>query len=153
MLKGLSGTDKHAKKANESSKPAGWFGSFSMGESTYTYDGTFANRNENPAIDVMDGWNPQQQNPYEDKVVPHQWFEESRSGGYKEAFQTFYPAAPTGVAGNRVHTGAWYTGTGGIWQQNYQSPHAVSQTGLPAGWFDDSVNQIDGFGREKFPAL
>jgi len=154
MLKGLSGTNKHATKANDTAKPAGWFGSFSMGESTYTYDGTFANRNENPAINVMDGWNPQQMNPYEDKVVPHQWFEESASGGYKEAFQTFYPAVPAGAAGTMgVTTGAWYTGTGGIWQQNYQSPHEVTQTGLPAGWFDDSVNQIDGFGRKKFPAL
>merc|ERR1719313_80282 len=32
------------------------------------------------------------------------------------------------------------------------SPHASEQTGLPSSWFDDSVNQVDGFGRKKYPA-
>lgn len=133
-------------------KPAGWFGDFSEAESNYDYDGTFAHRNENPQINVLDGWNPHQKNPFVNQVVTPDWFEESKSGGYKDAWQTFYPALGT-VPGNRVATGSWYTGTGGIWQQSYQTPNGLSAQGPRPGWFDESVNQFDGFGREKFPAL
>lgn len=133
-------------------RPAGWFGNFDEAESTYDYDGTFAHRNENPQIDVMDGWNPHQDNPFVNNDVSAEWFEESKSGGYKQAWQTFYPALKT-VPGNRVPTGSWYSGTGGIWQQSYQSPNGLGQQGPEPGWFDEIVNQVDGFGREKSPAL
>lgn len=135
--------------------PAGWFGSFSQDESSYTYDGTFADRKVNPEISVMDGWNPHtpSSDMFRDNVENAEWFQDLESGGYKQAWQTFYPALQESVPGNRAETGKWFQGAGGTWQQDYKSQTGMSPNQMPASWFDDSVNQVDGFGRSKFPAL
>jgi len=133
-------------------QPAGFFGDFSQGESTYTYDGTLANRDENPMVNVLDGWNPPQSTPSSKSAKSAKWFEESKSGGYKEPWQSFYPAMPDSNAGNQVPNGDWFQGTGNSWQQDYRnSATLASSEVIPASWFDNSVNQIDGFGRMKYP--
>jgi len=149
--------------------PANWFGGFSEGESTYNYDATLAGRNINKQINVMDGWNPAQKNPFYmagpmEAAVRAPWFQESKSGGEKEAWQTFYPSEKTTMAGGRTAVGEWFEGAGGTWQQAYKSDSGITNAvrkvlhnhdaqHLSASWFDDSVAQVDGFGREKFPAL
>jgi hypothetical protein len=165
-LKSSHGSVKRKASKTKDPRPAGWFGDFSEGESTYAYDGTLANRNVDPEVNVKDGWNPTQSwNPdgakavFRDKVESAEWFYDSESGGYKEAWQTSYPAMPESVPGNRVPTGRWFTGTGEDWQEDYRSPSKTSSNNVvrglqePASWFDDSVNQIDGFGRLKFPGF
>ena len=93
------------------SNPAGWFGDESEGESTYTYDGTLAHRNLNPEIDVMDGWdpNPTSLNLAAEKVRNEEWFHETESGGYKQAWQSFFPPLPASTPGSEVQTGQWFT--------------------------------------------
>jgi hypothetical protein len=151
---------------------AGWFGNFDQGESTYTYGGEFANRNENPLINVRDGWNPSSQDPFPVGNVREEWFHETPSGGRNEAWQTFYPAnnGQVSAASNDIlgasqwfngakwqeqgGTGEWFTGTGGKWQQEYkgyQPPDLLGEAPLTAGWFDSSIEQLDGFGREDYP--
>lgn len=133
--------------------PAGFFGDFSQGESTYTYDGTLANRNENPMVNVLDGWNPPQTTPTSKSVKSAEWFESTKSGGEKRAWQTFYPAMPDSNAANQVPTGDWFKGTGNSWQQDYKPSATLASDveTIPASWFDNSVSQIDGFGRDKYP--
>merc|ERR1719453_418880 len=143
---------------------ANWFGGFSEGESTYNYEATLAGRNINNQINVMDGWNPAQKNPFYEGAVRAPWFQESKSGGEKEAWQTFYPSEKATMAGGRTPVGEWFEGAGGTWQQAYKSESGIANTvrkvlhdhdsqHLSASWFDDSVAQVDGFGREKFPAI
>jgi len=141
-------TEHHAR--SKTPEAAGWFGDFSLGESTYSVDGTYANRNENSQVNVMEGWNPDERNPFDLSGRRPNFFEETKSGGYKEAWQTFFPDTPEGVPGNRGKTGQWFTAASGAWQQNYRSPDPLDP-GLVPSWFDDSVNQVDGFGRDKFP--
>jgi len=139
----------------EGPHPAGWFDGFSAGESTFDHDGTLDHRSVNTELDVMDGWDPHQQNPLFTRAAPARWFQETKSGADKEAWQTFYPAQRTSVAGNGVKTGSWFEGKGGTWQQDYVSgaPLSTGKSGVPASWFDASVNQVDGFGRTKFPGI
>jgi hypothetical protein len=146
----MKAVQHHAKMRGP--PPAGFFGDFSQGESTFTYDGTLANRNENPMVEVLDGWTPQQSTPSSKSVKSAQWFEESKGGGYKSAWQTDYPAMPNSNVGNQVSNGAWFQGTGTVWQQDYKpaATLASSET-IPASWFDSAVSQIDGFGRDKYP--
>lgn len=135
--------------------PAGWFGDFSQGESTYTYDGLFANRQVNPTINVDDGWDPALRSPYaSDALLPAKFFTETQSGGYKEAWQSYYPAVKHSTAGNHEETGDWWTGAGGVLQQDYKDAQgSLASPSLAASWFDNSVYQLDGFGRKKLPAL
>jgi hypothetical protein len=148
----LKGVQHHAKM--RSPPPAGFFGDFSQGESTFTYDGTLANRNENPMIEVLDGWSPPQSTPSSRSVKSAQWFDESKGGGDKSAWQTDYPAMPGNKAANQVANAGWFQGTGTVWQQDYKpaATLASSET-IPASWFDNGVNQLDGFGRDKYPGF
>jgi hypothetical protein len=145
--------------------PASWFGGFAQGESTYDSDGELADRNKvNTQVNVLDGWNPHEDNPLYDRAAPAKWFQETRSGSDRQAWQTFYPAESASIAGNRVETGTWYEGAGGTWQQEYQgatsynpvlgtvSKQARNQD-IPASWFDSGVKQLDGFGRRKLPGI
>jgi len=140
--------------------PAAWFGGFAEGESTYDQDGKLAGRSVNSQIGILDGWNPQQDNPMYDQAKASEWFQESRSGGHKQAWQTFYPATQASMAGNSAHIGAWFEGKGGTWQQEYLSQKAIEgglgthetrSRNIPASWFDSSVEQLDGYGRAKSP--
>merc|ERR1719478_530740 len=128
--------------ADVDAHPAGWFGGFSEGESTYDYEGTLTHGDVNPAVGIADGWFPHQHNPFHNDAVSKDWFQETKSGGPKEAWQTFYPAEKGSVAGNRVGTGAWFMGDGGVQQQKYVGSTATLGTqAIPADWFDSSVNQ------------
>lgn len=153
---------KHRRSRSQLRAPydAGWFGSFSEGESTFDHDGTLAHRGTFPSADVMDGWNPQQQNHWSqdsgwllNRAVEPAWFQETKSGGQKEVWQTFYPAEDSSTAGNRVETGPWFRGDGGNWQQEYLSSEPMGVEGPSASWFDSSVKQLDGFGRQKVPGF
>lgn len=143
---------KVTKHANgRQPKPSNWFNGFAVGESTYEYGGRFENtNNDNPQIHVMDGWYPKVKNPYADSVKNEKWFQETKSGGEKQPWQTFYPQLNTGIAGD-FPAGDWYRGSGGVWQEAYQSPADFEVGNLKASWFDDSVRQVDGFGREMLP--
>jgi hypothetical protein len=142
----------HTRWANSRLDPA-YFGDFSQDESTYTFDGTLAGRGSNPEINVLDGWNPQFEVPILPAATRAEFFHESPSGAYKEAWQSHFPALTSTVAGNDVKLGKWFTGTGGVWQQDYLSGDISKPGGPPPSWFDASVKQIDGFGRRKFPGL
>jgi hypothetical protein len=146
--------DQHVSKAH-SQPPAAWFGSFSQGESTYNYDGTLAGRSVNPEIDVMDGWDPKPSDTEDSQVRPAKWFQESASGGHKDAWQTYYPPENVGMPGNNIKTGQWFTMAGGTLQQDFisESARAHQKLNLPAAWFDSYVSQLDGFGRDKLPGL
>lgn len=144
----------HAESVKKREAPAAWFGGFHVGESTYTHDGLFDDRNENPQAYVVDGWNPTDDSSEAKTVMGQDFFVESRSGGPKQAWQSDYPALGKSVAGNDFATGSWFEGTGGDLQQEYVGAKTLSDTErhIPASWFDDSVNQLDGFGREKYPS-
>jgi len=132
---------------------AGWFGGFSEEESTYTAAGV----NVNAAIKDVGGWSPtlELQADRAKQAKDSQWFQESASGGYKQAWQTFFPALRTSVSKEEAQTGDWLTG-GDRLQETYHSfSPGVGEPGpaRPAAWFDNDVNQVDGFGREMYPSL
>merc|ERR1719379_1646494 len=61
-----------------------------------------------------------------------------------------------------MDTGDWFFGKAGTTQQEYQKAASIGtkifgdfdrNKGLPASWFDNSVRQLDGFGRKKYPGL
>lgn len=153
-----------ATEASEQKEhPAGWFGDFDQAESTYTSEGLDSSKS-NPEQLVKLGFDPAlphpQQNPPGMKSV---WFDESSSGGAKVAWQTNYPALASAVAGNAVKANSWReTPTG--WVQDYlEAAHGVAENSAAglisaagpnsAAWFDSSVSQIDGFGRQKEPGV
>jgi len=131
---------------------SGWFGSFSQDESTYTLDGINAYRSD-PEWAVEFGKDPSVENPFPNKdVLDPVFFHESRSGGPSSAWQTHFPAPNPnlpemdGQADNRWR----YTPSG--WTQEYNADPNPLYTGAdPATWFDNSVNQFDGFGRPMQP--
>jgi len=147
-----------------------YFGLFAQEESTASYDGTLAGRTINPELNVLDGWNPHEKNPLKPEATSPEFFHESPSGAYLQAWQSnfpslgaadanlnpspfkaFFPALTASLEAGTTETGPWFTGAGGYWQQTYM-PEAQVVAGSPdASWFDSSVRQIDGYGREKFP--
>jgi len=133
--------------------PAGWFGAFSDAESTFTAEGVDTSR-DNPAASVMHGRDPSLETPWVNpEVTQSTWFHESESGGPAAAWQTHYPAALGTMAGNHVNVGKWKQTPGG-WIQEYKPPverlFSASRSSDPA-WFDNSVQQVDGYGREQTP--
>jgi len=127
---------------------ASFFNSFSEGESTYDVDGDVGITTDG------DGWEPTLSSPYEIKGTDSAWFHESPSGNI--AWQTHYPALQTGLAGRAATLGKWVQSAAGSWEQEYVPTGSTRtiQSGklkLPAKWFDNSINQLDGFGRPKFP--
>eukprot|EP00927_Polykrikos_kofoidii_P054338 TRINITY_DN48766_c0_g1_i1.p1 TRINITY_DN48766_c0_g1~~TRINITY_DN48766_c0_g1_i1.p1 ORF type:complete len:795 (+),score=94.61 TRINITY_DN48766_c0_g1_i1:152-2536(+) len=133
-----------AARSQREPKPAGWFGAFVEQESTYDEDalGT-SHRNENPIVNVLDGWNPNVGGGGSDAAKYH----ESPSAAGKEAWQTHFPA----VHSSKGATGAWYQGAGGSWNQEYVSFKGGSGNKKAADWFDSSVDNVDGWGRRKEP--
>jgi hypothetical protein len=154
--------------------PSGWFGDFSDAESTYSKQGLNAgipdpgwSLKTSGAVDpnlgaVVDPalrssiW----RNP---EVLPGRWFAESASGGPSLALQSHYPVLDTGVSGNRVETALWehddYARDQYI--QEYKQMHEESEdfdqkdahvlTADDPAWFDNSIQQLDGFGRQRMP--
>jgi len=124
---------------------ADWFGSFALGESSY--DGA-ADRSALRS----DGWDLKRDDPYKEGSVKEAvYFHESPSAGSKEAWQTHFPALSGGPAGRVKSIGTWHVDPGGHWVQDYQVPDTEHAGSNIPGWFDASVAQYDGFGREKSP--
>jgi hypothetical protein len=135
-----------------------WFGGFSQGESTFDIDGEQAGADKNPMLPVQDGWYPQQVDPFHgitSETQPSEFFWESPSGDYDDAFQTFYPASGANIAGSRVKTGKFYSNLGEVLHQEYmQSAAALTarERKIPASWFDSMERQMDGYGRHDMPS-
>lgn len=151
------------KAKSELPKPTGWFGSFSEGESTFSDDGVLSHP-DNPEFYVQfGGKDPSVEYPiWPSDIVSAEYFHESQSAGAQDAWQAHSPAAGGSISGNRnIRNGKWmYTPNG--WVQNYvtQQDDPLSYTGQqppkPIGikepaWFDNKVQQYDGFGRFKLP--
>jgi hypothetical protein len=158
-----SASDKKASIISQSASrdplPSGWFGDFSEGESTYSKEG-LDSHHENPEWAVKYGRDPALESPYRDTEVfePH-WFHESESGGKEAAWQTHWPSLRSTIAGNRglgPGDNPWREEPEG-WVQDYR-PMLTEDTKEAAGpatgdWFDNSVRQIDGFGRKMQPGV
>mmetsp|Transcript_115889 Transcript_115889/g.322674 ORF Transcript_115889/g.322674 Transcript_115889/m.322674 type:complete len:599 (-) Transcript_115889:114-1910(-) len=148
-LLSVSSTSRTGGKAAHG-KPlgAGWFDSFSQGESNYDVDA-------DPLAQRSHSWEYKPDNPYRDDSVVHkaEWYHESASAGQKEAWQTHYPELQQGIAGREVDPGQWRVSSGGQWTQEYQVAKGAAPGPPNAGWFDTSVKQLDGFGRAKSPGL
>jgi hypothetical protein len=135
--------------------PSGWFGDFSQDESTYTASGLNA-YHDDPAFDVEYGRDPSIASPSQNsQVLDSKFFHESQSGGPKEAWQTHYPSVRGSIAGNHMHENPWrYTASG--WKQEYvpvtDDVTDMSPTAMSPMWFDSSVRQIDGYGRQQTPS-
>lgn len=135
-------------------KGATWFGEFAQAESTYTDD--LPSRETNPDVVFADGWTPRYKtNKGAGEAAAR--FHESPSAGDGQAWQTHFPALGASVSGDRSKDGVWYIDGGGEWMQDYKSmplaktPHTSRHLRTDASWFDSSVAQYDGFGREKMP--
>ncbi|CAE8617744.1 unnamed protein product, partial [Polarella glacialis] len=145
-----------------------FFDAFSVGESTFNYDGAQKDRGGEGTgtyREYVDGYNPQIVNAYEPDAVPPVQFQESESAGAQQAFQSFYPGEKAGPGGRAQSLGEWQTDSGtGDYTQQYQYPaagetqlstqrsgldQAHASLALGAAWFDASVKQIDGYGRPK----
>jgi hypothetical protein len=146
--------------------PAGFFESFSQAESTYTTEGLDSYKTRAGTDPTQDyGFLQSRALPeFKEEQSPHHnieqlhsaWFHESLSGGPAAAWQTHFPAIKTSVVGNHVEENPWIR-TQGIasldWIQQYlPMPSSKHESSLQqASWFDNFVEQIDGFGRQKQP--
>lgn len=133
--------------------PPTYFGGFSVAESTYDEDANLRGASDERGVD---GWEPQEPNPYFKHAASPAVFHESPSGGSQEAWQTHWPAFSSGIGGKSKAVGEWQRGYAGLWYQEYKRPASLDITGRigprPADWFDASVDQRDGFGRRKEPS-
>jgi len=143
--------------AGDATRPldSGWFGgAFAESESTFSEDGVSAHLDINPERLVMNGQDPETRSPVRlPSVRGQQFFHESPSAGGFDAWQTDYPSADRSVVGSdgRANSNDWRSTPEG-WTQDY-APTARHEDPGPraAGWFDASVTQYDGFGRQKVP--
>mmetsp|Transcript_5744 Transcript_5744/g.9743 ORF Transcript_5744/g.9743 Transcript_5744/m.9743 type:complete len:506 (+) Transcript_5744:51-1568(+) len=162
LVAGLARKKLQARTVAQLPKPVGWFGSFSEGESTWTEGGVLSHP-DNPEFYVQYGGKdpalPDQK--MNDVVMESEYFHESESA-VETAWQTHNPAVQGSIAGNRqIRNGKWmYTPNG--WVQNYvtQDNNPLTYTGnMPkkrpgekeAPFFENEVQQYDGFGRFRFP--
>lgn len=145
-------TGGHAQTESKRWQNPAFYDSFSMGESTWDYDGAQTQRLDgSPYKSIADGWNPLLSNPYEKSQISSAWFDESPDGAPNQAWQTHTPGQQAGPSAARL--GTWSQDDGGVWTQSYVPPQKDRQlkSALPASWFDASVNQIDDYGRVKAP--
>jgi len=151
-----SSANHAAAAAKQSDLPSGWFGDFSQDESTFSKEGSAASRDD-PQWAVKYGRDPNLETEYQNfEVLPSKFFHESQSGGAKAAWQTNDPSLEASVAGNRVKENPWsrVAGTPSGWVQDYQTtPDGGAVNPSSADWFDNSVHQVDGFGRKMEPSL
>lgn len=155
---------KRVKGDLQPPKDANWFASFDEAESSYdaNADNGRAHLDQNNVGMVLGGWNPQLKDPYDQKVVDAEWFDESKSAADKQAWQTHFPALTTGLANHGASPGKWYQNAGGQWQEEYHNAKIMKPDNwmdymqaqvLPASWFDNAVSQYDGFGRPQSPNI
>lgn len=160
---GTRGTAGSAEGQSKWKDPS-FFGAFSEGESTYDDDAPASLAGE-----YKDGWQPDISDPFRIQTVRSEWFDESPSGD-GVAWQTHFPALKVGAAGQTEHTGSWTQDSAGVWSEQYKeqpnNARNAFQSGtffgklsgrdedaeaLPPGWFENSMNQLDSFGRYKLP--
>eukprot|EP00929_Paragymnodinium_shiwhaense_P114003 TRINITY_DN82306_c0_g1_i1.p1 TRINITY_DN82306_c0_g1~~TRINITY_DN82306_c0_g1_i1.p1 ORF type:complete len:582 (-),score=113.52 TRINITY_DN82306_c0_g1_i1:54-1799(-) len=140
----------------EDPKPAGWFGDFSQQESTYDVGGLDAYMQDETARITANGVEVAEPVPLKQRMVqPAKWFHESVSAGAHGAWQAHYPPVNGEIAGNRDVVNNNWRSTPEGWVQDYV-PTELTTVGdtsgpNPAEWFDSSVSQLDGFGRERVP--
>lgn len=140
--------------------PSGWFGNFDQGESTITDEGQYASQ-DYPGFSTQYGRDPSL--PYSDDVVPpagyperfevrpSRFFHESKSGGPNAAWQTGYPSVGGSIGGDGATDDPWRETPQG-WEQEYQPMVEREAEGKShADWFDNSIRNIDGFGRPMTP--
>jgi hypothetical protein len=99
--------------------------------------------------------------PEAEQVMDADWFQESPSGGSKQAWQTFYPAAPVEhpSSGSPEMAPSWHTSKVEV-AQNFEHFRAeergvqslVKPETKSAMWFDDAVGQYDAYGRTRLPS-
>lgn len=146
-------SDSEDRAYSKHPETAGWFGDFSQAESTYTTEGLYASP-DNPYFPTEYGRDPSVWTPESDnlkQVETSDFFHESRSGGPSAAWQTNYPNVPQDAAGNGAADDAWRQTPEG-WFQDYNPVQTTGSNGVDqAAWFDNFVNQVDGYGRDKTP--
>lgn len=131
-------------------KSAGFFDSFSEGESTYDEEADGKIRGVNPSAKIVGD------SLEAGRRTPAEVFHESPSGGADAAFQTHYPVLQGGVSAHSGgHPGPWRVGQSGEWVQDYtpasEEPTNLAHMAKSAVWFDSGLNQLDGYGRDKAP--
>lgn len=159
------------------------FDDFAQAESTYDPDGSgpVIWRGGEPHIGVLDGWDPKQTSLYppmpDFAAIPRffthkrkpivtgpyhgnpsaEWFDESPSADYVQAWNTHYPSLQQGLADHSAFPPRWLVSGSENWLQNYYpsalvGPAQQSSDNRKAGaWFDSSIDQYDGFGRPRAP--
>lgn len=143
-----------ASTAAKTKLPSGWFGDFSQDESTYTVAGLDASR-EDPEYSVKYGRDPSLAPPNANPEVFHsEFFHESPGGGATAAWQTNFPSVSSQIAGNRGTPENLWEQTADGWIQKYRTMEGNTDVGPDkADWFDNSVRNVDGFGRTLTPNL
>jgi hypothetical protein len=155
------GTGKKASALAQSGAqkplPLGWFGDFSEAESTYDKDG-LDSHNDNPEWAVKYGRDPSlpPSSSHAEKFPSH-FFHESQSGGPQAAWQTNWPSVKSSVPGMRgTEENSWREEPMG-WVQEYRPmSKAVTKGNVGpenANWFDNSMRNVDGFGRKMQPGI
>jgi len=153
-------TTAAATQAQRRWRSADSFGAFSEAESTFDEEA-----DATAGGPVGGGWEPAVRNPWRKWSVRAPWYHESPSGGPNAAWQTHYPGMRAGIATRAARIGPWSVQANGQWEQAYltsdENKYANDQSNplrigtgtgvLPAGWFDNSIDQVDGFVRRKFP--
>jgi hypothetical protein len=130
-----------------SQAPADFFGDFHEGESSYDED----------ALRLPQGWDANPDNADAKLGGPKaaEFYDESQSGGAKQAWQTHYPSLTDGVGNRMSSVGKWTVDGDGHWKQDYQASAPAGDDPRQqklAGWFDSRVNQYDGYGRHEAPS-
>eukprot|EP00429_Kryptoperidinium_foliaceum_P051098 CAMPEP_0176104244 /NCGR_PEP_ID=MMETSP0120_2-20121206/52307_1 /TAXON_ID=160619 /ORGANISM="Kryptoperidinium foliaceum, Strain CCMP 1326" /LENGTH=456 /DNA_ID=CAMNT_0017438347 /DNA_START=89 /DNA_END=1455 /DNA_ORIENTATION=+ len=158
----VDGVARAATERTAGSQPrlsAGFFDSFSNGESTYDED---SDRGRNPS---EAGWEPGYHKPASKGKVSAEWFDESVSGGPEAAWQTHFPGMKTDLKGQGANNADWVEDDAGHWHQPYAdpfhneystmdgNPFAIrkSDQEIPAGFFDDNIAHYDSYGRRQAP--
>jgi hypothetical protein len=153
-LADISSATRASAKENTKAKnplPSAWFGDFSQAESTYSSEGLDAGT-QNPEWAVKFGRDPSIEPAYPNtEVFNSDWFHESQSGGPKAAWQTNYPSLTSSIAGNRGNGENPWRQTPSGWVQDYRPMTNGNAGPSSADWFDNSVREVDGFGRAMHP--
>lgn len=144
---------------------AEWFKSFTEGEASHDEDHAM-HPEDSPSL--LLGQPPLGVFDREHGVLPEakefKWFQESRSGGSAEAWQTYYPALDTvkaaGFAESQAKVPAKWTEAGDqlyvagvearVSDQLFSGRQKPDK--LAAGWFEPSVIDLDVFGRKRAPS-
>lgn len=130
-------------------KDAEWFGAFSDGESTYEEDrdadkdGSHLGADDSSQMVSLQG----------EEGRPPEWFQESLSGGPKQAWQTIFPAIepdhPYSSDNQQLLPSMEYDYSD-YGARNFKK--YVHDSSKEADWFDNSVGQFDTFGRWRMPS-